>query len=123
VIFPVALGGSLQADPKKKSKKVPAAPSVFAKGYSALNSLATITGGRAYFPASPKDFAAIYGEIAAMLRHEYVVGIAPTHDGQFHSLGVEVLEDAGAQSAPQTKKGAYRVFARQGYQAPQPAAH
>jgi len=110
VIFPVALGGSLRAAPSKKTRKSVAPPSVFDKGYAALTSLAAITGGRAYFPKSAKDFAPIYGEIAAMLRHEYVLGIAPAHDGQFHSLGVKVPENED-----------YQVFARQGYRAPSPS--
>lgn len=129
VIFPVALGGSLRASPNKKTKKAaaPAPPSVFAKGYAALGSLAAITGGRAYFPESAKDYAAIYGEIAAMLRHQYVLGIAPAHDGQFHMLGVEVSENSATSTRPatsgsaQAKASEYHVFVRQGYQAP-PAA-
>ena len=81
---------------------------------------ATMTGGRAYFPQSPKDFAPIYREIASALRHEYVLGTAPAHDAQFHSLSVEIL---GGNSQPlpmEGKKAVYRVFARQGYLAPQP---
>jgi len=42
-----------------------------------------------------------------MLRHEYVLGIAPAHDGQFHPLGVKVRENEN-----------YQVFVRQGYRAP-----
>ena len=128
VIFPVALGGSLRAVPSKKTKKGGAPPSVFAKGYAALNSLASITGGRAYFPESAKDFPAIYGEIAAMLRHQYVLGISPMRDGKFHSLAVEVLHNAppneaipkaqGAKGIKGAKEGSYHVFVRQGYQAP-----
>jgi Ca-activated chloride channel family protein len=119
VIFPVALGGSLRPPAGKKTKKEPPRPSVFATGDAAMNSLATITGGRAYFPKSAKDFAGIYAEIAAMLRHQYVLGIAPMHDGLFHSLAVEVPpSDAAATNDPRGKDAAYRVFVRQGYQAP-----
>jgi VWFA-related protein len=126
VIFPVALGGSLRGGPNKKTKKAGGPLSVFTKGYAALGSLAAITGGRAYFPESAKDFAPIYGEIAAMLRHEYVLGIAPAHDGEFHLLGVEVLKNgatsrAATSGSVQTKGSEYHVFVRQGYQAP-PAA-
>jgi Ca-activated chloride channel homolog len=118
VIFPMALGGSLRASPSKKVKKPTAPSSVFAKGDAALNSLAAITGGRAYFPQSPKEFAAIYTQIASMLRHQYVLGISPTDDGQFHSLSVEVLRGGVSSSGRGVKEGEFHVFARQGYQAP-----
>jgi VWFA-related protein len=136
VIFPVALGGSLRqpAQKKKKPGKKAASsgsqpqqsaedsenPLSFAKADAALLSLAKITGGRAYYPASDKDFAPAYREIAGALRHQYVLGIDPQHDGRFHSLTVQVLESAG-RAAPADIKGAeYRIFAREGYQAPGP---
>lgn len=137
VIFPVALGGSLRTageDQKKKksSKKKsvenqqteslsadPDNPLSFAKADAALNSLSKITGGRAYFPVSAKDFVPMYREIASTLRHQYLLGIAPAHDGKFHSLTVEVLDSAVA--APRSaKKPEYRIFAREGYLAPGP---
>jgi len=137
LIFSVALGGTLRGyrgEEPKASKKAtmastggtPVEPQPsdnslsFAKADDALRSLATMTGGRAYFPQSPKDFAPIYREIASALRHEYVLGTAPAHDAQFHSLSVEIL---GGNSQPlpmEGKKAVYRVFARQGYLAPQP---
>lgn len=117
VIFPVALGGTLQPLPNRKTKKNGAPPSVFTKGYAALDSLAGITGGRAYFPESAKDFASIYGQIAAMLRHEYVLGITPAHDGQFHRLSVELVNPTPAAS-PRTNRDEHGVFVRQGYRAP-----
>jgi len=132
VIFSVALGGSLRVDTSKKSKTRKIAPksdgvgneaqsrfdtaAEFAKADGALVSLATMTGGRAYFPESENDFAAIYREIATALRHEYVLGIAPAHDGQFHSLSVEVTANNGQPAKPHD----YRVLARTGYLAPGP---
>jgi len=131
VIFPVALGGSLRGGPAgrsgKKSKpksdaddsgELPrrTAADVFGRGDDALRTLAQVTGGRAYFPQSGKDFVPMYKEIASALRHQYVLGIAPAHDGQYHALTVEV---ADANGRP-TKPGEYRVFARAGYVAPGP---
>lgn len=136
VIFPVALGGSLRhfkEKRKKPSQKTPHpdgrgdASSLevgedlsFAKADGALLSLATITGGRAYFPESAKDFLPIYREIAAALRHLYVLGIAPEHDGQFHSLTVQILDHKGQPIATVAKNAEFRVFAREGYRAPGP---
>jgi len=123
VIFPVALGGSLRQSPKKKNA-TPArqdeSPLSFEKADAALRSLATITGGRVFFPLSPKDFAPMYREIAAELRHQYVLGIAPEHDGKFHALAVQVLDGSGQPVPAEAKRPALRIFAREGYLAPQP---
>jgi VWFA-related protein len=125
VIFSVALGGALRPgeSPKKSKKNAPpesAADQSFAKADEALRSLATVTGGRTYFPRSETDFVPIYHEIASALRHQYVIGIVPAHDGQFHTLTVEPLDGKGQpMNAPQ-KKPVVRVFAREGYLAPGP---
>lgn len=138
VIYSVALGGSFRnytgkkAKPAKKSAKPaaqeqdtssnsPAGGSLsFAKSTESLLALAKITGGRAYFPQATDDFAAIYREIAAALRHQYVLGISPQHDGQFHSLTVQMLGGIGQPVLPATKKPDYRIYAREGYLAPGP---
>jgi VWFA-related protein len=136
VIFPVALGGSLRGDANKKSKAKrgarksnrqeagtsPAAGGAtgFAKADNALLSIAKMTGGRAYFPKSDKDFVPIYHEIASALRHQYVLGIVPAHDGEFHPLTVEVLDKKGQPENRPGKRAKYRVLAREGYFAPRP---
>jgi len=134
VIFSVALGGSLRGGPIHKSEpkrkaangkhqsKLPSSESsgTFAKGDAALRSLASMTGGRAYFPESGSDFAPIYRQIASTLRNEYVLGIAPAQDGQFHSLTVELIDHAAVSSNAHAKDPAYRIFARAGYLAPRP---
>jgi Ca-activated chloride channel homolog len=127
VIFPVALGGPLRGENSKKSKsKKSAAPlesaadAGFAKADRALRALATMTGGRAYFPESEQDFVPMYHEIATALRHQYLLGIEPAHDGQFHSLTVEVLDANGQPMTLPAKKPEVRVFAREGYLAPGP---
>lgn len=128
VLFAVGLGGSLkqQPDPKvkgaKKQKQLndnPGEPSTLEKARMALQQLAQITGGGAYFPGSGPDFAAAYQEIAAAVRHEYVIGIAPEHDGQLHKLTVSVARpaDAGAKHKSHDHPE-YHVSAREGYVAP-----
>jgi VWFA-related protein len=123
VIFPVALGGWLRRPPDKK-KKATGPPKedsqVFAAADQALQSLAAITGGRAFFPESAKDFAPMYQQIAAALRHQYLLGITPEHDGQFHALSVEVLDTSGQPLATEGKKATHRIFSREGYLAPGP---
>jgi VWFA-related protein len=132
VIFPVALGASLRGGSGKKSRKQAAESGAedgagtanstdagFEKADEALRSLAKITGGQAYFPESAKDFAPTYRQIAAILRHQYVLGMAPARDGKIHSLTVEI---AGHEMDAQTpaNKMEYRIFAREGYLAPGP---
>jgi Ca-activated chloride channel family protein len=124
VIFPVGLGGAFRGVSSKKGKK-PARPESaadvgFEKAENALRSLAAITGGRAYFPQSENEFVPIYHEIASALRHQYLLGIAPAHDGQFHRLTVEPLDANGQPMNSSSKKPAVRVFAREGYWAPSP---
>jgi Ca-activated chloride channel homolog len=134
VIFSVALGGQLRGEANKKSKKYAAKPrageteappesgssAAFAKADVALLALAKITGGRAYFPQSAKDFLPMYHEIASALRHQYVLGIAPAHDGQVHVLTVQVMDANGQPMTAPARKPAYRIFAREGYVAPGP---
>ena len=135
VIFPVALGGPLRGGKSKKKYKKGAAESGngeteappesaadadFAKADRALRALATMTGGLAYFPESEQDFVPMYHEIATALRHQYLLGIAPAHDGQFHSLAVEVLDASGQPMNLPAKKPVVRVLAREGYLAPGP---
>jgi VWFA-related protein len=126
VIFPVALGGWLRRPPDRadKKKKATAAPQqdsqVFAQADQALLSLAAITGGRAFFPQAARDFAPMYQQIAAALRHQYLLGITPEHDGQFHALSVQVLDGNGQPFATEGKKATHRIFSREGYLAPGP---
>jgi Ca-activated chloride channel homolog len=124
VIFPVALGGSLRRPPLDKKKK-PSAPAnesalSFQDADRALFALADMTGGNAFFPMTPKDFFPVYHEIAAALRHQYLLGIASAHDGKFHPLTLQVLDDTGQPAPTEGKNSIYRVFARQGYLAPGP---
>jgi Ca-activated chloride channel homolog len=122
VIFPVALGSSLRATPKNKNKHSAKSgePPIFVEADKSLRSLADITGGRAFFPESAKDFVPMYQEIAAALRHQYVLGITPAHDGEYHPLTVQVLDDNGSPYAVVGKNLSRKVFVRQGYLAPAP---
>src|SRR4029077_20713636 len=117
-----------QPAPKKK-KQVKAAPNAgessgppnplsFAKADGDLIALAKASGGRAYFPESPGDFVPIYREIAAALRHQYVLGVEPQHDGKLHSLTVHILDSTNWPHAATAKQAEYSVLAREGYFAP-----
>lgn len=123
-IFPVALGGSLRsfegaASAAPGSNAVAPPGLSFAVANRALQSLADLSGGQAFFPAQDKEFVAIYRSIAEVLRHEYTLGFAPpTPDGKFHSLRLEVFDSNGRPLPTDGAKPRYRIFARQTYLAP-----
>ena len=126
VIFAVGLGASLRGKPLRKSRRQGPethpgnspgqsdANSAFEKADAALNMLAAMTGGQAYFPDSSAAFAPAYREIAAALRNQYVLGINAAADGRFHRLTVEVPPENPRSAAPN------RILVREGYLAPQP---
>jgi Ca-activated chloride channel family protein len=124
VLFPVALGGTLRTakpDPKKKKNDdLPQvkSPLTFAQSTRDLKALAAMTGGRAFFPESDADFVPAYQQIAAALRHQYVLGIAPQHDGAFHKLEVELVDSDTSPATADVKKPGQTIFAREGYLAP-----
>jgi VWFA-related protein len=136
--FPVALGGSLRdtgshqkSSGKKKSKKrsgaatndgstpiQPAPELSFHRATQALQAIANLTGGQAYRPSSSDDFISIYKQIAAILRHQYLLAFQPSaHDGRFHTIAVQIL-DRTSPSSPRPGRPGGRVYARQGYLAP-----
>ena len=124
VIFPVALGASLFSPGKQKAspgaEPPPGSSLSFTQAAGNLASLATMTGGRAYFPSSGQEFVAVYREIAAALRHQYVLGFVPSHDGRYHSLSVEVSRAKRPSGGPGARKSEFRISARAGYLAPAP---
>ena len=125
VVLPVALGGELR-EPGKKKKTRPAAPEEgtglsFAQADRALEAIAQATGGYAYFPRNPRDFPAIYRQIATLLRHQYSLGFAPpARDTRFHRIEVQLRDTNGQPLLTKEGKPAYRISARQGYLAPAP---
>ena len=124
-IFAVALGGSFRTYDSGPSV-IPGVASDAVPGLSfraadrVLQSLADLTGGQAFFPKGDKKFDSIYRHIAASLRHQYVLGFVPAHDGNFHALKFEVTDASGKLLTPDDPKKSFHLFARQGYHAPSP---
>src|SRR5580704_4310635 len=143
-IFTVALGGELRDFKGKKTKgssgskrkkdsnddaapfesAVPsAAPQGaagtqpdFERATKALRAIAEHSGGRAYFPASPKEFVRIYQEIALQVRNEYFLGyVPPERDGKTHAIEVRVIGAQGKVIGATRANNGVRVFARQSY--------
>jgi VWFA-related protein len=113
-IFPVALGGSLRdtdSNPKsagnKKAKKHSGAAAVsdantddtattgikFPARHTSASDHRAAHRGPGFLPSSPDDFVAIYKQIAAILRHQYLLAFQPSaHDGHFHTIEVQILD-------------------------------
>lgn len=116
-VLAVSLAGEMRTPPVPyKKKRAPSEAAVlaakqFGEADKLLRELAGATGGRAFFPAGPKEFDAVYRQIALMVRHEYSLAIAPQPDGLVHRIEVRVAEPAAGAAG-------WRVDHRQGYLAP-----
>jgi len=89
-----------------------------------LSTLATDSGGQAYFPRFEQDLPSVYQQITEQMRQQYSLGFvpsAPAKDGRFHKLKVQLVDDQGNPLRIVNEKGKqvkYRVVARDGYYAP-----
>jgi Ca-activated chloride channel family protein len=128
LVLPVGLGGDLRTSdarvtrPGGKLSKGPAQigeEMSFAESSRALEAIAQETGGRVFYPRSPRDFEDAYRRIASLVRHQYSLGFtAPAADGRYHAIRVEVLSDRSRVAAGKARAPAYRVNARRGFLAP-----
>jgi VWFA-related protein len=98
-ILAVSLLGDLRT-PKRSNKKRAGSSAAavttqqFDSADQTLRQLATATGGRSYFPADAKEFAAAYQEISEIAGHQYILGYAaPTPDEKVHTIDVQVAID------------------------------
>lgn len=111
-------GGSKRAKKDQTvSNKAEATAEGFAKADEQLKALAAASGGRVYFPASAKEFSAVFAQIAQLVRHEYSLAlIPPSRDGEIHSIEVRVASPSNADS--NSSVSLYRVEHRLAYLAP-----
>jgi VWFA-related protein len=91
---------------------------------NALKTIASYSGGQAYFPRFEQEVPSDYQQIAQQLRMQYSLGFVPTNatrDGRFHKLKVAVVDDQGNPLEIFNEKGKkvkYHIVARDGYYAP-----
>ena len=130
-ILAISLGAELRNPPstpqkqKKKQQqsidKTAITQQGFAEADRLLSALTEATGGRVYFPNSAKDFAAVYSEVAELVRHEYSLAFAPpTRDGKSHIIDVRVMRASNSASTETADASTYRVDHRRAYVAPVP---
>lgn len=121
-LLAVSLAAGLQNPQPVGKKKAPATipnqmTQQFEQAEQLLKEMARATGGRAYFPASTKEFKAVFAEIAQLVRHEYSLAfVPPARDGLVHSIEVRV--DAPLKPPSNALPLSYRVDHRQAYVAP-----
>lgn len=131
-VLTVSLGEELrvsQSAGKNRSKralppveKTQAVNEALSQAEEELTAIAHANGGRAYFPESGKQFAAVFTQIAQLVRHEYNLGfVPPVRDGKIHLIDVRVAESPGAESSNVSSgatSSSYRIDHRQAYLAP-----
>jgi Ca-activated chloride channel family protein len=68
------------------------------EGQGILDELASVSGGKAFFPRSAAEMDDIFEQIALELRHQYSIGYKPTdfsNDGRWHRIKVKVIPPRG----------------------------
>lgn len=126
IVLPIALGAELRTPaPVTGKKKKTAAPApnpgmlaAFEEADRTLKEIAASTGGQMFSPRKPGDFAGVFSQVAALLRHQYSLGFRPQHDGQVHKIEVRVVEASGQPMRDAKQQPIYRVSHRQAYLAP-----
>jgi hypothetical protein len=77
-----------------------------------MESVAAVSGGRVYYPRSPADVAAPFGEIASSLGGAYSLGYDPPSDGDAGApRRIEVLVRPAGLVVTQSRDS-YRVGPR-----------
>jgi VWFA-related protein len=90
-----------------------------------LRTFASMSGGRSWLPRFDGEIPGIMADVAASLRNQYSLSYTPTNtknDGKFRKIKVELVDVDGKPLNVLDAKGKkvnVRIFARQGYQAPQ----
>jgi len=83
------------------------------EGQGILDELASVSGGKAFFPRSNAEMDDIFEQIALELRHQYSIGYKPvnfTNDGRWHKIKVKVTPPRGLPRLfVRSKEGYYAV--------------
>jgi Ca-activated chloride channel family protein len=83
------------------------------EGQGILDELASVSGGKAFFPRSNAEMDDIFEQIALELRHQYSIGYRPlnfANDGRWHKIKVKVTPPRGLPHLfVRSKEGYYAV--------------
>lgn len=83
------------------------------EGQGILDELASVSGGKAFFPRSNAEMDDIFEQIALELRHQYSIGYKPqdfANDGRWHKIKVKVTPPRGLPRLfVRSKEGYYAI--------------
>jgi Ca-activated chloride channel family protein len=83
------------------------------EGQGILDELASVSGGKAFFPRSNAEMDDIFEQIALELRHQYSIGYRPVdfnNDGRWHKIKVKVTPPRGLPRLfVRSKEGYYAI--------------
>jgi Ca-activated chloride channel homolog len=80
------------------------------QGQSILDELASMSGGKAFFPHSSEELEDLTTRIALELRHQYSLGYVPTNnrrDGKWRKIKVRISPPSGLPSFSIRARGGY----------------
>lgn len=98
----------------------------FLQADNEMKTMATETGGQAFFPRFIQEYPGIFQSIGAALRNQYSITYHPSNqakDGSFRAIKVELIDPQTGAALRITDKGKpvkYTVVAKSGYTAPRP---
>jgi Ca-activated chloride channel homolog len=117
-IFAVSVSGPLRNGKRGTKQQIQQTQLAFQQADGWLKTLASSSGGRAYFPENAKAFQETYQQIAQLVRHEYSLAFAPpAADGAVHPIDVKVTPPTANAKNPRT---GYIIDHRRAYTAPKP---
>ena len=127
-IYPVSIGRALREWFEARGGTAPHGMAPIAnidylQADNEMNTFARLTGGRAYFPRFEGELPAIFHDIAADIRNQYVLAYHPTNtklDGTYRKLKVELIAPGGGPLKVKDQKGKdvkVQIVAREGYTA------
>jgi VWFA-related protein len=96
----------------------------YAQAQNQLRTIASLTGGRTWFPRFDADVPGLMTDVAHSLRNQYTIAYSPSNrnmDGKYRKIKVELVAPDGGPLTILNQKGKkvnFHVYARQGYNAP-----
>ena len=83
------------------------------EGQGILDELASVSGGKAFFPRTSAEMDDIFEQIALELRHQYSIGYKPVNfvpDGKWHKIKVKISPPRGLPRLfVRSKEGYYAI--------------
>jgi VWFA-related protein len=120
-IYPISIGAFYRtlAEPMSSGAREIS----WAQNDNQMETLARLTGGRAYFPKFQGELPEVFGQISSDIRNQYSISYHPSNtklDGTYRKLKVELQAPDGGPLKVRDQKGKevkYVVYAREGYTA------